>query len=73
MAYDRSLVDRLLRESREIVLRELRDLFDGNRRTGYGPLYDLLADYPFREGKGLRPAISWRRPGPVAAAPTTRR
>lgn len=28
-----------------------------NRRTGYGPLYDLVEDYPFREGKGLRPAI----------------
>lgn len=57
MAYDRSLVDRLLRESREIVLQELQELFEGNRPTGYGPLYDLLADYPFREGKSLRPAI----------------
>ena len=54
MAYDRSLVDRLLRESREIVLQELHELFEDNRPTGYGPLYDLLADYPFREGKGLR-------------------
>jgi geranylgeranyl diphosphate synthase, type II len=57
MAYNKSLVDRLLRESREIVLAELRELFDTNRPTGYGPLYDLLADYPFREGKSLRPAI----------------
>jgi geranylgeranyl diphosphate synthase, type II len=57
MAYDRSLVDRLLRESRDIVLEELRELFEQNRPTGYGPLYDLLADYPFREGKSLRPAI----------------
>ncbi len=57
MAYDRSLVDRLLRESREIVLEELQELFEHNRPTGYGPLYDLLADYPFREGKSLRPAI----------------
>lgn len=57
MAYDRSLVDRLLRESREIVLDELVELFETNRPTGYGPLYDLLADYPFREGKSLRPAI----------------
>jgi geranylgeranyl diphosphate synthase, type II len=57
MAYNKSLVDRLLRESREIVLAELHDLFDANRPTGYGPLYDLLADYPFREGKSLRPAI----------------
>ena len=40
MAYNKSLVDRLLRESREIVLAELRDLFDTNRPTGYGPLYD---------------------------------
>ena len=39
------------------MLAEIERLFDRRRRTGYGPLYDLLADYPFREGKGLRPAI----------------
>jgi geranylgeranyl diphosphate synthase type II len=51
------LVNRILTEARQAVIAELTRLFDERRRTGYGPLYDLLADYPFREGKGLRPAI----------------
>jgi geranylgeranyl diphosphate synthase type II len=40
-----------------MVLEEIERLLDRNRRTGYGPLYDLVGDYPFREGKGLRPAV----------------
>ena len=51
------LVARTLAQARSDVLGELERLFERKRRTGYGPLYDLLADYPFREGKGLRPAI----------------
>src|SRR6185503_6490372 len=46
-----------LAQARRDVLAELESIFAERRRTGYGPLYDLLADYPFREGKGLRPAI----------------
>lgn len=57
MAHDGALVDRILAEARQAVLAELTRLFAERRRTGYGPLYELLADYPFREGKGLRPAI----------------
>lgn len=57
MSYDVELVHRILSEARSEVLRELERLFAERRRTGYGPLYDMLADYPFREGKGLRPAI----------------
>ena len=57
MAYDEALVSRVLGESRAAVQQELARLFERRRETGYGPLYDLLADYPFREGKGLRPAI----------------
>ena len=55
--HDVELVARILAEARADVLAEIERLFDRRRRTGYGPLYDLLADYPFREGKGLRPAI----------------
>ena len=55
--HDGDLVDRVLARARADVLAELERLFERRRRTGYGPLYDLLADYPFREGKGLRPAI----------------
>lgn len=54
---DLQLVERTLAEARAAVLGELEKIFAERRRTGYGPLYDLLADYPFREGKGLRPAI----------------
>ena len=57
MSYDVDLVSRTLTQARQDVLAELEKLFAERRRTGYGPLYDLLADYPFREGKGLRPAI----------------
>jgi geranylgeranyl diphosphate synthase, type II len=56
-AIDSSLVDRVLSEARSDVRLELQRVLAERRRTGYGPLYDLLADYPFREGKGLRPAI----------------
>jgi geranylgeranyl diphosphate synthase type II len=55
--YDVEFVTRALSQARADVLAELQRLFDRRRQTGYGPLYDLLADYPFREGKGLRPAI----------------
>jgi geranylgeranyl diphosphate synthase type II len=55
--HDVELVSRTLAQARADVLGELERLFERRRQTGYGPLYDLLADYPFREGKGLRPAI----------------
>lgn len=57
MVHDTALVSRVLDEARQAVHDELQRIFAERRRTGYGPLYDLLADYPFREGKGLRPAI----------------
>ena len=47
----------MLAEARAAVLAEVERLLAARRRTGYGPLYDLLADYPLRGGKGLRPAI----------------
>lgn len=57
MAHDRQLIDRILDEAKQVVTDEIAGLIDRNRTTGYGPLYDLVSDYPFREGKGLRPAI----------------
>ncbi len=57
MAHDEGLVARVLEEARQAVRCELERVFAHRRATGYGPLYDLLSDYPFREGKGLRPAI----------------
>jgi geranylgeranyl diphosphate synthase type II len=55
--YDEELMSDTLARVRADVLSELERVFERRRLTGYGPLYDLLADYPFREGKGLRPAI----------------
>ncbi|MFC7530841.1 polyprenyl synthetase family protein [Actinoplanes sp. GCM10030250] len=57
MAHDAALVARLLDEARSLVLGEIRRAIADRRRTGYAPLYDQLEVYPFREGKGLRPAI----------------
>jgi geranylgeranyl diphosphate synthase type II len=57
MAHDAQLVERTLADARAVVMGELQRIFAERCRTGYGPLYELLADYPFREGKGLRPAI----------------
>jgi geranylgeranyl diphosphate synthase type II len=57
MGYDAELVSRVLAEARARVWAELEELIAQRRRSGSGPLYDLVAEYPFREGKGLRPAI----------------
>ncbi|MFP5248178.1 MAG: polyprenyl synthetase family protein [Thermoanaerobaculia bacterium] len=57
MAHDHALVERVLTRARSVVRAELERLFARRRRTGFGPLYELMADYPFREGKALRPAI----------------
>jgi geranylgeranyl diphosphate synthase type II len=57
MAHDEALVTRSLAEARHLVRDEVTRLLDVRRSIGYGPLYDLLADYPLREGKGLRPAL----------------
>lgn len=55
--HDAGLVARVLSQARTDVLTELDRVLARCRQTGYGPLYDLVADYPFREGKGIRPAI----------------
>lgn len=47
----------MLAEARTSTIAEMGRLFERCRRTGYGPLYDLVADYPFRDCKALRPAI----------------
>jgi geranylgeranyl diphosphate synthase type II len=57
MSYDVELVNRILVQARQDVLAELEKILAVRRQTGYGPLYDLIADYPFREGKCIRPAL----------------
>ena len=57
MAHDAALVSTLLGEAKSLVLAEMQRIVADRRREGYAPLYDQLTAYPFREGKGLRPAI----------------
>ena len=57
MAHDAALVAATLGEARSLVLAEIQRVVADRRRQGFAPLYDQLAIYPFREGKGLRPAI----------------
>ena len=57
MAHDEVLVSRALAEARELVRTEVARLIDARQTVGYGPLYEVLSDYPLREGKGLRPAL----------------
>jgi geranylgeranyl diphosphate synthase type II len=57
VAHDETLVAAVLAEAKQLVLAEIDRVVADRRRGGYAPLYDTLADYPFREGKGLRPAI----------------
>jgi geranylgeranyl diphosphate synthase type II len=55
--HDHVLVASVLAEARSLVLEEIQRAVADRRRDGFAPLYDQLAVYPFREGKGLRPAI----------------
>jgi geranylgeranyl diphosphate synthase type II len=55
--YDRALVEGVLKAARTRTSAALTRFFDARRETGLGALYDQIADYPFRLGKGLRPAL----------------
>ena len=55
--YDYALVNRVLTHARQYTANALKDFFQQQRATGLDTLYDQLEDYPFREGKGLRPGI----------------
>ena len=57
MTHDAALVAASLGQAKALVLAEIERVVADRRRHGYAPLYDQLAVYPFREGKGLRPAI----------------
>jgi geranylgeranyl diphosphate synthase, type II len=47
-----------MQSCREITLRELRELVPRGVRSQSGKLYELMLDYPLREGKALRPALA---------------
>jgi geranylgeranyl diphosphate synthase type II len=56
-SFDRELVERILRQARTKTAAALQSFFEERRASGLKILYDQIADYPFREGKGLRPGI----------------
>ncbi len=55
--YDRALVERTLDDARRRTQAALGRFFEERRSTGLETLYDQISDYPFRIGKGLRPAL----------------
>lgn len=57
MSYDRALVERTLRRARARTETALERFLAERRAEGPSVLYDQLADYPFRLGKSLRPAL----------------
>ena len=58
-SFDRQVINRALDYTRQRVGETIEALIQGksDEPGAYQPLYDLLADYPFRVGKSLRPTI----------------
>jgi geranylgeranyl diphosphate synthase type II len=58
-AFDKQIINEALDYCRAAVLGKIRALIDARRQVpgAYTPLYELLADYPFRAGKMLRPTM----------------
>ncbi len=57
--YDKSIINRALDYTRRAVGRRIAGLIEEKKNTegAYRPLYEHLSDYPFRQGKGLRPTL----------------
>lgn len=57
--YNENIIDTALEYTRVAVSKKISNLINEKRDIGgsYPHLYKLLSDYPFRKGKGLRPAI----------------
>ncbi len=55
--YDRDLIEQVLKSARARTEKAMTRFFNARRETGMDVLYDQISDYPFRVGKGLRPAL----------------
>jgi geranylgeranyl diphosphate synthase type II len=57
--YNKDIINDALDYTRDAVTQKIRETITQKKNiTGaYQPLYELLADYPFRKGKTLRPAL----------------
>ncbi|MFK0733772.1 MAG: polyprenyl synthetase family protein [Gloeotrichia echinulata HAB0833] len=59
LMYDQEIINKVLQESRIKIVKKIKDFVETKSQMlgGYQPLYDLLVDYPFRNGKMLRPTL----------------
>jgi len=57
--YDKTIINTALDYTRKTVRERIGELINEKRNIegAYQPLYDMLSDYPFRKGKGLRPTL----------------
>jgi geranylgeranyl diphosphate synthase type II len=57
--YDKRIINAALHYTRSAIATKIEGLIESKRRVpgAYEPLYDLLAEYPFRKGKMLRPTM----------------
>ena len=54
--HDKNIINTALDYTRNAIGKRIGELIAEKRKVegAYQPLYDMLSDYPFREGKGLR-------------------
>lgn len=57
--HDKNIINTALDYTRNAIGKRIGELIAEKRKVegAYQPLYDMLSDYPFREGKGLRPTL----------------
>jgi geranylgeranyl diphosphate synthase, type II len=57
--YNEAIINEALDYTRKAVAEKISELIEAKRNVkgAYQPLYEVLADYPFRKGKALRPAL----------------
>ncbi|MCV3212379.1 polyprenyl synthetase family protein [Plectonema radiosum NIES-515] len=59
LMYDQEIINEVLQESRLKIVNKIKEFVETRSQMlgAYQPLYDLLVDYPFRNGKMLRPTL----------------
>jgi geranylgeranyl diphosphate synthase, type II len=59
LMYDQEIINEVLQESRGKIVNKIKEFVETKSQMlgAYQPLYHLLVDYPFRNGKMLRPTL----------------
>ncbi|BAZ50614.1 polyprenyl synthetase family protein [Nostoc sp. NIES-4103] len=59
LMYDKKIIDKAVRESQIAIGKKIQDFIatKSHMLGAYQPLYEMLVDYPFRNGKMLRPTM----------------